>query len=40
MTNSVMEMQNMQNEIEKINPIDLFTFNEVLDSIQIYDSTV
>jgi len=40
MTNSVMEMQNMQDEIEKINPIDLFTSNEVLDSIQMYDSTM
>jgi len=35
-----MEMQNMQDEIEKINPIDLFTSNEILDSIQMYDSTV
>lgn len=34
------DLQSMQLEIEKINPIDLFTINEVLDSIQIYDSTV
>jgi len=33
-------LQSMQLEIEKINPSDLFTANEVLDSIQMYDATV
>jgi len=35
-----MELETIQDEIEKINPMELLTANEMLDSIQIFDSTV
>jgi len=35
-----MEVENIRDELEKINPVELFTSNEVLDAIQIYDSTM
>jgi len=35
-----MELETIQNKIEKINPMELLTSNEMLDSIQIFDSTV
>lgn len=34
------EVENICDELEKINPAELLTPNEVLDAIQIYDSTV
>lgn len=34
------EPQNIQKELEKINPTELFTPNEILDAVQIYDGTV
>jgi len=37
---SEMELETIQDEIEKINPMELLTSNETLDSIQIFDSTV
>lgn len=41
---SLIEGSNMNSETltvqEKINPIDLLTPNEIIDSIQIFDSTV
>jgi len=37
---SEIELETIQDEIEKINPIELLISNEMLDSIQIFDSTV
>jgi len=37
---SEMELETIQEEIEKINSMELLTSNETLDSIQIFDSTV
>jgi len=37
---SEMELETIQDEIEKINPMELLTSNEMLDSIQIFDNTV
>jgi len=35
-----MDLESVQEEIEKINPLELLTSNEILDAVQIFDSTV
>jgi len=35
-----MDLESVQEEIEKINSLELLTSNEILDAVQIFDSTV
>jgi len=34
------EIENLEKELEKINPTNLLTSNEIFDAIQVFDSTV
>jgi len=34
------EIENLERELDKVNPINLLTSNEIFDAIQVFDSTV